>query len=325
MINGSGENENINTREYWEKRFDTDWELMQGREQTLFFAEIALGLLPMWIKNEIRENKLSICDFGCAEGQAVDYFAHIFQTEVLGTDFSESALEKCRRSFPNCRFFQSDITKKNMDIPSSDVGYISNVLEHICKPWEVAENIVQTVRKYFIIMVPFRETMVVEEHCNKFDLNNIPLKINDFTLVFANYEDCAELEGTLYADNQILLVYEKTSNLEGRTLDNFILGFDETLRRKLFQREQKIDELQGALQKEVDELEVLGKKNQQLQKKNEEIIIQMQEEKTHYQQRKFNGRKSSRILERCFSHTLASAVLWLLRQAHIYINISGRI
>ena len=68
--------ENINSMQYWDNRFENNWEMMQGNEQTVFFTNIALQLMPDWLKNQIKENKLTICDFGCAEGEAVDYLRH---------------------------------------------------------------------------------------------------------------------------------------------------------------------------------------------------------------------------------------------------------
>ena len=50
----------INSREYWDDRFEGDWEDMQGKEQTAFFAEVALRLMPSWLKAEIISEKLGI-------------------------------------------------------------------------------------------------------------------------------------------------------------------------------------------------------------------------------------------------------------------------
>ena len=126
---------NINTIEYWDNRFNTDWESMLGEEQTRFFANVAMDLMPNWLKDEIQNEKLTICDFGCAMGQAVDYLHNTLQTEVSGIDFSESAIAKAKKIYPQYSFTKSDIVNDYNNQLKFDVGYISNVLEHITDPW----------------------------------------------------------------------------------------------------------------------------------------------------------------------------------------------
>src|SRR3989304_1575524 len=65
----------INSASYWNARFGGGWGGHGGREQTRFFAELALRSLPAWIARDIAVNKLTVLDWGCAEGDA---------TEVLG-------------------------------------------------------------------------------------------------------------------------------------------------------------------------------------------------------------------------------------------------
>ena len=200
---------NINSREYWNYRFDRDWITMQGEEQTEFFARIALELMPSWFRRRVADDRLTVCDFGCAMGQAVDYLARELKTEVSGADFSENAVREAGIRYPKHEFFCMDITEPDVCNKIFDVGYISNVLEHIDQPWETARNILSCIRQYFLIMIPFRETMFVEEHCNKFDIDRIPIRLENFLLVHVEYRDCALMEGTLYADKQILLLYAR--------------------------------------------------------------------------------------------------------------------
>ena len=53
---------NINSKEYWDERFDTNWLDYAGDKQTLFFAELLCGMLPQSLVNEIREKEYSVCD-----------------------------------------------------------------------------------------------------------------------------------------------------------------------------------------------------------------------------------------------------------------------
>lgn len=156
--------ESINTVGYWNKRFERDWEKMLGDEQTLFFANIAVELMPDWLIDEIKEKKLSICDFGCAIGQAVDYLHEFFNTNVSGADFSESAILKAKNKYSQYEFWKTDMVNEYDPAMQYDVGYVSNVLEHIEKPWAAAKNITKYLTKYLVVLIPFRETMANEEH-----------------------------------------------------------------------------------------------------------------------------------------------------------------
>ena len=68
---------NINSKEYWDERFDTNWLDYAGDKQTLFFAELLCGMLPQSLVNEIREKEYSVCDMGCALGEAVPVFCRL--------------------------------------------------------------------------------------------------------------------------------------------------------------------------------------------------------------------------------------------------------
>ena len=58
--------ENINTKEYWEKRFSTgDWEKSKGKTQTEDFAKSQVKYL-----NISKNFSGTILDFGCGLGDA---------------------------------------------------------------------------------------------------------------------------------------------------------------------------------------------------------------------------------------------------------------
>ena len=48
---------NINSREYWNYRFDRDWIAMQGEEQKEFFARIAMELIPSWFRRRVADDR----------------------------------------------------------------------------------------------------------------------------------------------------------------------------------------------------------------------------------------------------------------------------
>lgn len=254
--------ENINTMEYWDNRFESNWELMQGSQQTTFFANIAIQLMPNWLKNQIQEEKLTICDFGCAKGQAVDYMHNFFETDVIGVDFSANAVSSAKKKYPQYKFMQLDIENQEVlnRFMQFDVGYLSNVLEHITNPWKAAKNITQFLKKYLVIIMPFREEIEVEEHCNVFDLDSIPIKIDKFDLIFAAYKDCSNIENTLYADNQILLIYGKEMSYNRSVkLDSLVKSFEDNRIKRSIVLQQ---ELQNMTSKICD-----------LTEKNESLIL----------------------------------------------------
>lgn len=232
--------ENINSMQYWDKRFESNWEIMQGNEQTVFFTNIAVQLMPDWLKNQIIENNLTICDFGCAEGEAVDYLHNIFRTDVCGMDFSGNAINRAHKKYPQYNFMKSDITSEYNEQFRFDIGYISNVLEHITNPWNTAKNIMRYIKAYLIVLIPFRETMEIEEHCNRFDLNNIPINLDSCELIYAAYKDCSQVEKSLYAGKQLLLVYS-AKNINRKTyLDSIVKCFEDNF---VFYNTKLVDEL----------------------------------------------------------------------------------
>lgn len=275
----------INTEEYWDNRFLMDWEAMQGKEQTEFFAYIALELLPDWLKNEIKSEKLTICDFGCALGEAVSVLHTQLQTEVSGMDFSESAIEKAKENYPEYDFFQKDISKEEMEEMKFDVGYISNVLEHIENPWSAAENLVKCLNRYFIVLIPFRETMQIEEHCNKFDTENIPFHIAKMKLIYVNYMDCTHIENTLYADRQILLVYtNEQEKINHSCLEDFVEGFEKEYKQII-----EIDEKEK--QKLEEKLEEVNKRYQTQLADNKKLTDDVKDDLLKIEQFQFEIKK----------------------------------
>lgn len=199
---------NINSKEYWDERFDTNWLDYAGDKQTLFFAELLCGMLPQSLVNEIREKEYSVCDMGCALGEAVPVFCRKFAVDVDGMDFSEEAVKKAAETYPEHKFWVGDLTKLNAE-KTYDVIICSNVLEHFVNPWKIAKNLSEVSNKYMILMFPYKETLKIDEHMYHFSEQVIPMKINDFSLVYVNTIDGKAFKNSYYPDQQVLLVYKK--------------------------------------------------------------------------------------------------------------------
>lgn len=60
-----------------------------------------------------------------------------------------------------------------------------------------------------ILMFPYKETLKIDEHMYHFSEQVIPMKINDFSLVYVNTIDGKAFKNSYYPDQQVLLVYKK--------------------------------------------------------------------------------------------------------------------
>jgi len=256
-----------NSKEYWEKRFNTkDWETNLGKEQTDYFAKVFCDNCPEWLIKDINESNLSITDIGCAEGDALDVLARTFSVAISGIDFSESAIKNAQNNYPNYNFMVGDINNLK---DSFDVAYVSNVLEHFNKPFEILNKLFKSVNNYAIIMVPFNEKSENNEHEYKFTLNNIPIFLDSARLIYLDIIDCCQVE-TFYNENQAILIYSKDTNRKHN------LNVSESFRivDKIFSKsyEDLYNELEDTKSNLINELRVTKKLMNTIDKCNNEII-----------------------------------------------------
>lgn len=243
----------VNSKEYWDVRFLNDWESNLGREQTKFFAEIAVDNLPDWLTNNINTNKYTVCDVGCAEGDAVPVLNNkLYKTRVSGIDFSAEAIEKAKQNYPNYEFNQGAIE----DIEKNyDVLFCSNVLEHFVNPFDMLENMLDKTNKHLILLVPFQEYVRVKEHFFTFNYEHFQLNINDYRLSFYKEIDGAKFSHNLWPLKQIILVYTKKDLFDelNITLENFT-------------------ETVPLLEKEIEQVKQSSKLSHEYQQKENEIL-----------------------------------------------------
>ncbi len=211
----------INSKEYWDKRFVSgDWIDHGGREQTLFFANLAISNLPKWLTKQINKEHLTICDMGCAEGDAVDLFAKLFfNCDVTGIDFSESAIHRAKINYPSYVFQQGDINTFDKEY---DVIFSSNTLEHFRKPDTVLNKMLSLANKYLILLVPFNEMERIDEHLSSFFYDSFLLRKDKYVLLYYKEIDCTEIENSMWPGQEILVVYGNVENIaySSMTLDN---------------------------------------------------------------------------------------------------------
>lgn len=266
----------INSKQYWDRRFENDWESNSGREQTMFFANIAIENIPSWLIADINNNKLNICDVGCAEGDSIPIINNKFyKSEVIGLDFSEHAINKAKSYYPHYKFQCSAIEEIE---ESFDVIFSSNVLEHFSNPFNILENILSKTRKHLILLLPFQEYKRFKEHFFTFDYEHFPLMLNNFSMTFYKEIDCSKYPNRMWSLKQILVVYTNTeyANQLNISLDSFTTTIVE------------LEKENNELKYQIDEIRKQNHHLQDSHKKLEEIKIKLPEE---------HNREKSKILQ----------------------------
>ncbi|WP_423372476.1 glycosyltransferase [Burkholderia sp. LMG 32019] len=205
--------EKINSNPYWDHRFETDWEDAGGREQSRFFARVAIEAMPQWLVHEVCRNKLSVCDWGCAQGDGTAALVQMLSWDVTGVDFSGPAIERARRQYGNVKFSHENFLELP-DRPKFDVLFSSNTLEHFERPWSVFEKIANYASRFVVLLLPYREFERHPEHDVTFDTVNIPLAPNDdWVLAHHAVVNTSALDLTYWRGYQVLLVYARPPQL----------------------------------------------------------------------------------------------------------------
>lgn len=235
----------VNSKEYWNKRFDTDWNMNGGEKQSVYFANVLCKLLPQWIKNEIVKERYSVCDMGCATGDGTNAFSIELGIRVDGADFSKNAVECAASKYVDSSFFECDVTSISDNI-NYDVVLCSNVLEHFKNPWDILTQFTSCAKKYIVIMVPYREQINIDEHAYKFSEDNIPIQCSGFELSYNRIYDCSLDDNTPYPDRQIILIYERIG-AKDRFLSAYTEGYSE-FSEKNKQLVREIETLSGEIE-----------------------------------------------------------------------------
>ena len=164
----AGDDSVVNSNAYWNRRFRENWIASSGREQTAFFALMAMEAFPGWFRDHLSEPGRSICDMGCALGEASDLLARAFpEAVVTGVDFSEEAIASARKDYSHVRFETGDIATY---ATAHDVFFCSNTLEHFTDPRPLIEQLCRAARNYVVVVVPLWDPPgTIPEHQVLFD------------------------------------------------------------------------------------------------------------------------------------------------------------
>ena len=76
----------VNSEEYWNRRFRGDWDNNDGDKQSLFFANQAIEMFPGWLRGILENGGKTFCDWGCAEGDG---------TDLLAKTYTKTYFEQC--------------------------------------------------------------------------------------------------------------------------------------------------------------------------------------------------------------------------------------
>lgn len=171
---------NINTYDYWDSRFaQGDWARKGGNEQTRNFA---LAQLPHFALP--RNFSGTMCDFGCAEGDAIPiYREHFPNAQLYGIDFSKDAIAKCKRAYGDIATFSVG-THENVGF--HDVIVASNVLEHLTDHLTICTYLLQRCDSLYVT-VPYKENFQPGgEHINTYDETSfLSIASYDYKIFFA--------------------------------------------------------------------------------------------------------------------------------------------
>jgi len=207
----------INSMDYWDNRFQTNWENFLGREQTEFFINLLLENLPKWFLSELEEKTYSICDAGCAEGDGTKILSQKFtKSNVLGIDFSIEAVNKAKKYYPDVNFDQGDIMNLSRQF---DIIICSNVLEHFSNPMDIIPMLIEKTEKHVVIMVPFLENERIKEHLFTFDYTSFPLEIKNYNLTYFTEIDGKLIDKTHWYGKQAIVIYSNKEILNNNVLD----------------------------------------------------------------------------------------------------------
>lgn len=205
----------VNSEIYWDTRFAQDWVSREGPRQSRFFSRLAVDHLPGWLMDQVRMSKLTLVDWGCAQGDGTDVWsAHIPSDQLVGIDFSQIAIDEANTRYPAITFICEDWVKNEESHMQQlyDVVFSSNTLEHFHRPYDVLEMLCRRASKAVVLALPYREIDRIEEHFYTFLPENVPAELgNGFRLVWSRVVDCRQLPNTLWGGDQIVLVYAQSA------------------------------------------------------------------------------------------------------------------
>lgn len=194
----------VNSPEYWNNRFHTDWENAHGPEQTTFFGHLLADHLPAWMRAYL-DHKRTWLDWGCAMGDALPVIHKAFpKLHLTGYDIAAEGIEHARATHPSFSFYSN-----LEELETFDLVVTSNTLEHFQDPYKHFPTLAKLTRGYVVILVPYQEKERIKEHEFTFDPSTIPAEHSGMHLVYMRPIDARQIQNTFWWGDQILLVYAR--------------------------------------------------------------------------------------------------------------------
>lgn len=174
------------------------------------------------------DNSLKLIDFGCGCGKMLTYLEKLGNT--TGVDFSETALEFCRKNFSG-NLFKGDMQNFKTD-EKYDVGVALDMLEHLDDDAAGLKNIAGALKDgaLLIITVPANPSLwsSLDENCmhkrryTKKSLEEL-VSNNGFKIEYISYYDFW-LFPVIFLSRKLynLLKINKDSKIENNIKDGFI-------------------------------------------------------------------------------------------------------
>jgi len=216
---------NINSQPYWDSRFSSDWDTLNGPAQSRGFAWLALQEIPEWFLRTIRQDALTVVDWGCAQGEGTNVWAsYVPAANLFGVDFSPAAIKKAKEKYPNISFECSDWLRAEASSSQAfDIVFSSNTLEHFSDPYAVLQQLAKRARKAIVLLLPYKEMNRIDEHEYTFLPQNIPAKLDGgFSLIWTKVSGPHDF----WKGEQVLLVYAKDEWVEKENISLFELHIE---------------------------------------------------------------------------------------------------
>lgn len=272
----------VNSPDYWDQRFQGDWASNDGGQYTRAYAELCLEYLPDSFQSEMRRSNMSICDWGCAEGEAASYFSQMFPgSPVCGVDVSPKAVENARSKFPGVEFAAADWLLPDAELPRFDVVFTSHVLEHFPNPLQILSKVLgQVADKMIIALFPYAEDPARKdpEHFFRFLDANMPAQWDGWSCMFFRVLDTRMRRGPCWRGQQALVVYGRNDWGERLALAPFLSAFrgeTDALKAERAACQDKIQQLEKELVLSAKKLEIQFMHDQNFVRVNESLRQQI--------------------------------------------------